>query len=333
MPFGQLVVGPPGAGKSTYCAGLAQFLAAAGRPVAVVSLDPAADPPAGGAPPPAVDVRDLVSLERVQAELGLGPNGGLVYCIEYLEANQDWLHEQLAPLEAAGAYILFDCPGQAELFTLHGALRRIIDNLARKRDYRLVAVQLIDAHLCADPGKYLAALVHCLSTMLHLELPQVNVLSKFDLLARYGALTLGPAFYLKARGLERLAEDERTLPPRLARLTRALAEVVEDFGLVQFCPLAIEDAEAVAAVVAQADLACGYAGAAAAAGEAEHPALAAAADRARRGGGGDDLWERLLERYSGGGGGEEGGAGEGGEGGEGTAAGAVRERSGGEPPR
>ena len=31
---------------------------------------------------------------------------------------------------------------------------------------------LVDAHLCADPGKYLAALLLSLATMLHLELPQ-----------------------------------------------------------------------------------------------------------------------------------------------------------------
>ena len=29
------------------------------------------------------DIRDLVSLEDVMEELELGPNGGLVYCMEY----------------------------------------------------------------------------------------------------------------------------------------------------------------------------------------------------------------------------------------------------------
>lgn len=43
MPFGQLVVGPPGAGKTTYCAGLQQFYGLQGRKVAVVNLDPAND--------------------------------------------------------------------------------------------------------------------------------------------------------------------------------------------------------------------------------------------------------------------------------------------------
>lgn len=69
-------------------------------------------------------------------ELHLGPNGGLVlfysfacdnfelnqpetgliYCMEYLEANIEWLKERLDKL--AGKFILFDCPGQAELYTV-----------------------------------------------------------------------------------------------------------------------------------------------------------------------------------------------------------------------
>ena len=34
-----------------------------------------------------------------QQEMNLGPNGGLVYCMDYLEKNMDWLQEALAPLE------------------------------------------------------------------------------------------------------------------------------------------------------------------------------------------------------------------------------------------
>lgn len=29
------------------------------------------------------DIRELISLEDVMEELGLGPNGGLIYCMEY----------------------------------------------------------------------------------------------------------------------------------------------------------------------------------------------------------------------------------------------------------
>jgi hypothetical protein len=53
---------------------------------------------------------------------------------------------------------------------------------------QLTAVHLVDAHLCCDPGKYVSALLLSLSTMLHLELPHINVLSKIDLIENYGNL-------------------------------------------------------------------------------------------------------------------------------------------------
>ena len=43
-------------------------------------------------------------------EFDLGPNGGLVYCMEYLLANFSWLEDKLRQL--GSQYVLFDCPGQ-----------------------------------------------------------------------------------------------------------------------------------------------------------------------------------------------------------------------------
>jgi Conserved hypothetical ATP binding protein len=53
---------------------------------------------------------------------------------------------------------------------------------------QLTVIHLVDAHLCCDPGKYISALLLSLSTMLHLELPHINVLSKIDLIENYGKL-------------------------------------------------------------------------------------------------------------------------------------------------
>lgn len=44
-------------------------------------------------------------------ELELGPNGGLVYCMEYLLNNMDWLKDELDKFDD-DEYIIFDCPGQ-----------------------------------------------------------------------------------------------------------------------------------------------------------------------------------------------------------------------------
>lgn len=88
MPFGVLVTGPPGSGKTTCCNGLSLFLRSCGREICVINLDPAVE----NVPYPCdVDIRDLVSLNEVQEEMALGPNGGLAFCFDYLEKNQDWL--------------------------------------------------------------------------------------------------------------------------------------------------------------------------------------------------------------------------------------------------
>ena len=77
--FGQLVIGAPGAGKTTYCDGMRDFLRCIDREPAIVNLDPANE----NIPetPFEVCITSLVSLEKVMEESNLGPNGGLVYCL------------------------------------------------------------------------------------------------------------------------------------------------------------------------------------------------------------------------------------------------------------
>lgn len=43
MRYGQVVLGPPGSGKSTYCTVLQKYYAASDRKCIVVNLDPAND--------------------------------------------------------------------------------------------------------------------------------------------------------------------------------------------------------------------------------------------------------------------------------------------------
>ena len=106
--FGQLVIGPPGAGKTTYVGAMAQMLRGMGRKVAIVNLDPANE---NMTYQPDVDMADLVRLEEVMETMGLGPNGGLVYCMQFLLENYSWLEGRLQAL-APNTYLMIDCPGQ-----------------------------------------------------------------------------------------------------------------------------------------------------------------------------------------------------------------------------
>ncbi|XP_027720759.1 GPN-loop GTPase 2 [Vombatus ursinus] len=252
--FGQAVIGPPGSGKTTYCLGMSTFLAGLGRRVAVVNLDPANE----GTPYAcAVDIGELVTLPDVMEALKLGPNGGLVYCMEYLEANLDWLHDRLAPFRSH--YLLFDCPGQVELCTHHGALRSVFAQLAQW-GFRLTAAHLVDSHYCTDPAKFISVLCTSLSTMLHVELPHVNILSKMDLIEQFGKLAFSLDYYTEVLDLSYLLDHLASDPffRHYRQLNEKLVQLIEDYSLVSFIPLNIQDKESVQRVLQAVDKANGY---------------------------------------------------------------------------
>lgn len=256
MVFGQVVIGPPGSGKTTYCNGMSQYLQLIGRKVAVINLDPANDSLPYDC---AINIEDLIKLSDVMNEHSLGPNGGLVFCMDYLEKNIDWLESKLKPL-LKDHYLLFDFPGQVELFFLHSNAKKVIMKLIKKLDLRLTAVHLVDAHLCSDAGNYVSALLLSLSTMLHMELPHVNVLSKVDLIESYGKLAFNLDFYTDVEDLSYLQHhlDQDPRSSKYRKLTKELCEVIEDFGLVNFTTLAIQDKESVTNLVKLIDKTNGY---------------------------------------------------------------------------
>ncbi|GER31537.1 GPN-loop GTPase 3 [Striga asiatica] len=145
------------------------------------------------------DIRELISLEDVMEELGLGSNGGLLYCTEYpltyamvfnfllvlvqhLEDNLDdllWLTEELNTY-LDDDYLVFDCPGQIELFSHIPVLKNFVEHLRRKK-FNVCAVYLLDSQFITDVTKFISGCMASLSAMVQLELPHVNILSKMDL--------------------------------------------------------------------------------------------------------------------------------------------------------
>ncbi|OJD16200.1 hypothetical protein AJ78_03632 [Emergomyces pasteurianus Ep9510] len=258
MPFAQLVIGPPGSGKSTYCDGMHQFMSAIGRKCSVVNLDPANDRTSYT---PALDVRELVTLEEIMAEDTLGPNGGVLYALEEVEANFDWLKEGLESL--GDDYVIFDCPGQVELFTHHSSLRNIFFQI-QKFGYRLVVLHLIDSYNLTLPSMYISSLLLSLRAMLQMDLPHINVLTKIDNLSNYPPLPFNLDFYTEVQDLSYLMPHLKEESPRLANskfdaLNQAIVELVQDFGLVGFETLAVEDKKSMMSLLHVIDRAGGYA--------------------------------------------------------------------------
>ena len=148
------------------------------RTINVVNLDPAAE---AFAYEPIADIRELIHVDDAMEdeEMHFGPNGALVFCMEFLMDNLTWLEEQIGEID--DDYIIFDCPGQMELYTHMNIMRRFVDVLQRL-NFRVCAVFLLDSHFMIDSSSFISGAMAALSAMISLEIPHVNVLSKVDLL-------------------------------------------------------------------------------------------------------------------------------------------------------
>lgn len=262
MPFAQLIIGPPGSGKTTYCAGMHQFLSAIGRKSSIVNLDPANDRQQHH-DAPAVDVRDYVRLEDIMADEELGPNGAVLYALEELEADDGWQWLEAGLRGLGEDYVLFDCPGQVELFTHHGSLKKIFMRI-QKMGYRLVVLHLTDSYTLTLPSLYISTVLLSLRAMLQMDLPHLNVLTKIDKLASYAPLPFNLDYYTEVQDLSylvpHLAQENPVMQhPKFEGLHNAIVELVEDFGLVGFETLAVEDKRSMMTLLQAIDRAGGYA--------------------------------------------------------------------------
>jgi hypothetical protein len=233
-------------------------MGAIGRKCSVVNLDPANDHTSYEA---AIDVRDIVKLEDVMKDDELGPNGGILYAMEELEHNIEWLEEGLTAL--GEDYVIFDCPGQVELFTHHSSLRNIFFRI-QAMGYRLVVLNLTDSYCLTLPSLYISNLLLSLRSMLQMDLPHLNVLTKIDKLASYGPLAFNLDFYTEVQDLSYLlphleAENPRFSDSKFAGLNKAITDLVEDFGLVGYETLAVEDKKSMMHLLQVIDRAGGYA--------------------------------------------------------------------------
>ena len=282
--FIQLVMGPAGVGKSTYCKTMQEHCANAKRTLHVANLDPAAEFYEYEA---SFDIRDLVCLEDVMDELGYGPNGGLVYCMEYLMQNNDWLKDELDNF-GEDEYVILDCPGQVELYS-HLPLMHDLAVQLTMWGYQVVSVYLLDALCVLEPTKFISGCLLSLSCMLQLELPHINVVTKCDLVNKEEIenilesentsmiyrLNQSNRFKIEADATYAVpitADSEEDMIPsistnsnnnlftngRFRKLTEAIGSVVDDFMMVSFVMMDPNDEESLDEVLNHTDHAIQY---------------------------------------------------------------------------
>ena len=182
-------------------------------------------------------------------------------------------------------YVLFDCPGQVELFTHHSSLRNIFFRIQKlgyrvcstqsvpyslacctniSSDKQLVALHLTDSYHLTLPSLYISTLLLSLRAMLQMDLPHLNILTKIDKLSSYAPLPFNLDFYTEVQDLSYLLPHMARESPIMANskfegLNKAIIELVEDFGLVGFETLAVENKKSMMTLLHAIDRAGGYA--------------------------------------------------------------------------
>ena len=239
MPkYAQLVMGPAGAGKSTYSSIVQEYFQASGRAVAhIINFDPAADTLRYE---PSFDIRDFINIDDVTEAVDLGPNGGLVQAMEYLvEEGSEWLEDRLAEY-SDDDYLVFDCPGQIELYSHVSAMKSLV-SILRRNDFVVCGVYCIDCMFATDASKLIAGMLSALSAMALLEVPHVNVLTKCDMMKTRLSEDLD------VYGIIQNLSDG--MDPRYRRLNEAFGKVLEEFSLVSFVELDVTDEDSIQNVI------------------------------------------------------------------------------------
>ena len=237
--FGQLIIGAPGSGKTTYIKTMKEFYSKCGRKTLSINLDPANDNKNSIFD---IDIRQLINLEDVEKNLKLGPNGSFLYCINFLNDNISWLEQQINQEKYLDYfYYLIDTPGQIEIFTVSPEFKNICDYMTnqKKLNIKLCCVNLIECINMCDMPKYIFSIFSVLNSMINLALPQVNFISKCDLLKQLKAthqFELPMEFYKNPNDETQLKYyfEDLKMNKKFKTLNEKISEFISDYALVSF---------------------------------------------------------------------------------------------------
>lgn len=148
---------------------------------------------------------------------------------------------------------------------------------------QLVVLHLTDSIVLSRPSLYVSSLLLALRSMLQMDLPHLNVLTKIDNLQNYPNLPFNLDYYTEVQDLQYLLphlnrEQTSGIPgpgtagaakdadmdgeeptSKFSALNSAIVELVEDFALVGFETLAVEDKKSMMTLLRAVDRAGGFA--------------------------------------------------------------------------
>jgi len=176
-----IVLGMAGSGKTTFVQRLTSHLHSKGSPPYVVNLDPACRE----VPYPAnIDIRDTVNYKQVMKQYKLGPNGGIVTSLNLFATKFDQVLQLVGSKQTE--FVIFDTPGQIEVFTWSASGNIITEALAAQMP--TVVVYVMDSVRSTSPVTFMSNMLYACSILYKCKLPFVLAMNKVDVVSHKYAL-------------------------------------------------------------------------------------------------------------------------------------------------
>ena len=220
MTDSAFIVGTAGSGKSTFASAFAKWIELISGEALIVNLDPGAEylPYT-----PDVDIRDWVKIKDIMEEHSLGPNGAQIVAADMIALNLDVVKDAVE--SQGGDVVLYDTPGQIELFAFREASERTLEILSDEP----MLVFLFDPVISQVPQGFTSLLMLASTIQFRFQVPFVPVLSKVDLFEQGERDKI--LSWSNDRGALAQALTERTGMD--ARMADGLLRSLEDLGAYQ----------------------------------------------------------------------------------------------------
>jgi len=122
------------------------------------------------------DVRDTVNYKEVMKQYNLGPNGGIVTSLNLFTTKFHQVIELINKANKEHNYVIFDTPGQIEVFTWSASGSIITEALAS--EFPTIIVYVIDTVRSVNPVTFMSNMLYACSILYKTKLPFIVVMNK-----------------------------------------------------------------------------------------------------------------------------------------------------------